>query len=86
MPNGMIMQWGTFTSTGNSSIGSPQIVTLPIPFPNQLLHATVSVDGANSTNIQIASIDFNTANKTTLSQLGVYSNYTGICKFFVIGY
>ena len=85
-PSGIIAQWGTFTSDGSQSLGSPQVVTLPIKFPNNIFYANASHDGGNSVGVEASWMDWTTANTTTLSTLGIYTNYVGICKFFAIGY
>lgn len=84
-PSGIIAQWGTFTSDGSINLGSPQVVTLPIKFPNSIFYANVSHDGGNSGAVEGSWIDWTTTNKTTLSTLGIYTNYVGICKFIAIG-
>lgn len=85
-PGGFIVQWGSFTSNSSNTQGSPQIVQLPISFPNNILFAIPAADGGYSGSVEIASMDWSTANKTTKTQLGIYSNYTGICKYVAIGY
>ena len=84
-PSGIIAQWGTFTSDGSQALGSPQVVALPIKFPNNIFYANVAHDGGNSVAAEASWMDWTTTNKTTLSTLGVYTTYVGICKFFAIG-
>ena len=86
LPGGLIVQWGTFTTTGNNDAGNPQLVALPVTFPSAIVFAETSVDGADSIAVETSSLDWTTALKTTTSQLGVYSNYTGVCNFIAIGY
>lgn len=84
LPSGIIMQWGTFTTLG--AVSNAQVITLPIPFPTALCYANASVDGANTGGTEIAHLDFSTPGKTTLSQIAIFNNYGGICKWFAIGY
>lgn len=87
LPNGIIMQWGTFAANGSLTGGLPQIVTLPIAFPNSLTFAAVSEDGlGGGAGTELAQMDWTTAGKTTNSQLGIYTNYSGVCRFIAIGY
>lgn len=86
LANGFTLQWGTFLTDGSNWIPSPQIVALPTTFTTAIVYANVSVDGANSGGTEVAHIDWTTSGKTTTSQLGVYNNYIGTCKFFAIGY
>ena len=85
IPNGILMQWGTFTCEGKVGITDPQVVSFPIKFPNQVFHISVSEDGGDSAGAEFSQLDFSTANKTTLSTFGVYTNYLGKAKFFAIG-
>jgi hypothetical protein len=84
--NGLTIQWGTFTANGSNNIPNPQIVTFPTPFTTAIVYAGTSVDGANTHSQEVASVDWTTAGKTTTSQLGIYVNYVGVCKFWAIGY
>jgi len=86
LDNGFTIQWGTFTSNGSSTFGSPQIVPLAVTFTTAIVYANASEDGGNSAAVEYAILDWATAGKTTTSQLGVYTNYTGICKFIAVGY
>lgn len=87
LPSGVIIQWGTFTSNGgNNNIPNPQIVTLPIAFPNAFVFADTSVDGANSSGDERSHVDWTTPGKTSLSQVGIYTNYAGVVKYIAIGY
>lgn len=86
LANGLTLQWGTFLTNGSNNIPSPQIVALPTTFTTAIVYANVSVDGANSAGVEVAHIDWTTSGKTTTSQLGVYNNYIGTCKFFAVGY
>ena len=84
LPSGVIIQWGTYTANGASTVS--QIVTLPIAFPNAITFADTSVDGANTANVEIAHVDWSTPGKTTPSQIAIASNYVGVCKYIAIGY
>lgn len=86
LANGLTLQWGTFLTNGSTTIASPQIIALPTTFTTAIVYANCSPDGANSGGTELAQIDWTTSGKTTTSQLGVYSNYIGTCKFFAIGY
>jgi hypothetical protein len=85
LPSGVIMQWGTFTSDASITLGSPQVITLPIKFPTSIFHASSIPDGAATVSPEGNWLDWSTAGKTTLSSLGIYSSEVGICKFFAIG-
>jgi hypothetical protein len=85
LPGGVILQWGTFTAAGLGSWTNPQIVNLPMTFPNAIWYVGVSEDGGATVGVEFAYMDFTTAGKTTLSQIGVYTNYAGPVKFFAIG-
>jgi len=84
LPSGIIIQWGTFTANASTSLS--QIVTLPIAFPNAMVFADSSIDGANSGGTELGHIDWTTAGRTTLSQFGIFTNYVGVCKYIAIGY
>jgi hypothetical protein len=87
LSNGLTLQWGTFFTTGtNNNIPNPQIVTLPVEFASTIVYANTSVDGANSSGGEVAHVDWTTSGKTTKSQLGIYANYAGQCKWFAIGF
>ena len=86
LPSGIIIQWGTFTANGSNTIPSPQLITLPIAFPNAITFVDTSVDGANTSGMEVAHVDWTTAGKTSLSQVGIYVNYVGVCKYIAIGY
>jgi phage-related tail fiber protein len=84
LPSGIIIQWGTFAANGAVSVS--QIITLPIAFPNAHCFTDTSVDGANSGGTEVAHVDWTTAGRTTLSQVGIFTNYIGVCKYIAIGY
>lgn len=86
LPNGIIMQWGTFAANGQTVRPNPQIVTLPIAFPTAILFVDSSVDGFNTDAIEVGHIDWSQSGKTTLSQFGIYINYVGTCRFIALGY
>lgn len=77
-----IIKWGTFTTNNSISVGYPQYVPIT-ELTNSVSFAVLSEDGANSTGTENASMDWQ---RTTKDQLAVYSNYVGICKYFLIGY
>lgn len=53
-PSGLIIQWGLASITAQTSAGLPQIVTLPIAFPNSCLTAIGgSMDGWTTTGAYI---------------------------------
>lgn len=84
LPNGIILQWGTFTADGGTSV--TQLISLPIAFPNAIVYANASVDGANSGGVEVSHLDWSTAGRTTTSRLAIFSNYIGTCRFIAIGY
>ena len=86
LPSGIILQWGTFLANGQTIRPNPQIVTLPIAFPNAIVYANSSVDGFNTDAVEVGHLDWSQAGRTTLSQLGIYINYVGTCRFIAIGY
>jgi phage-related tail fiber protein len=86
LPSGIIIQWGTFTSNGSISFGTPQLITLPIAFPNAIVFAIASEDGGSTGGTETSTMDWTTPGKTSLSQVGIYTNYIGVCKYIAIGY
>jgi len=84
LPSGVIIQWGTFAANGSSSVS--QIIALPIAFPTALAFADTSVDGANSAGTELAQLDWTTSGRTTNSQIAIFNNYVGTCRFIAIGY
>jgi len=84
LPSGVIIQWGTFTADGGTSV--TQLITLPIAFPNALVFADTSVDGANSGGVEVSHLDWSTPGRTTNARLAIFSNYIGVCKYIAIGY
>jgi hypothetical protein len=86
LPSGLIMQWGSFNGTNNSTVGTPQIVIFPTPFTSRVFSITLTEDGAYSGSSETAVMDWTTPSKTTLTQMGVYTNYYGVVKWFAIGY
>ena len=84
MPNGLIIQWGVFTPNQTTGIGRPQYINFPIEFPNNLLFAIPSTNGAATSGSEMAWVDTSLSTKT---QLGIYSNYNNsVCWYFAIGY
>ena len=86
LANGFTIQWGTFLANGSNTVGSPQIIALPVTFTTAIVYAGTSVDGANSSGDERGHLDWSIVGKTTTSQLGIYTNYIGTCKFWAIGY
>lgn len=84
LPSGVIIQWGTFAANSSSSLS--QIIALPIAFPTALVFADTSVDGANSSGTELAQLDWTTSGRTTNSQIAIFNNYVGTCRFIAIGY
>ncbi|WOZ57497.1 tail fiber protein [Pseudomonas phage vB_PseuGesM_254] len=92
LPSGLILQWGSITTTAqNGSPGpnpsipyNPQIIPFPIPFPNSVLFAIGSEDGAATTGMEMVAVDWR--NNTNRTQLGLFSNYVGNCRWFAVGY
>lgn len=84
LPSGLIIQWGRFTPTMATTIGSPQYVSYPIAFPNKLLFAVPSTNGGATSGTEMAHIDTSLSTKT---QLGIYANYNNSdCWYFAVGY
>ena len=84
LPSGLIIQWGRFTPTMATTVGSPQYVSYPIAFPNKLLFAVPSTNGGATSGTEIAHIDTSLSTKT---QLGIYANYNNSdCWYFAVGY
>ena len=84
LPSGLIIQWGRFTPTMATTVGSPQYVSYPIAFPNKLLFAVPSTNGGATSGTEVAHIDTSLSTKT---QLGIYTNYNNSdCWYFAVGY
>ena len=84
LPSGLIIQWGRFTPTMATTVGSPQYVSYPIAFPNKLLFAVPSANGGATSGTELAHIDTSLSTKT---QLGIYTNYNNSdCWYFAVGY
>lgn len=84
LPSGLIIQWGVFTPNQTTAIGSPQYINFPIAFPNNLLFAIPSTNGAATGGSEMAWVD---TSLSTTSKLGIYSNYNNsVCWYFAIGY
>ncbi len=84
LPSGLIIQWGRFTPTMATTVGSPQYVSYPIAFPNKLLFAVPSTNGGATSGNELAHIDTSLSTKT---QLGIYTNYNNsVCWYFAVGY
>ena len=84
LPSGLIIQWGRFTPTMATTVGSPQYVSYPIAFPNKLLFAVPSTNGGATSGTEVAHIDTSLSTKT---RLGIYTNYNNSdCWYFAVGY
>lgn len=83
LPSGHILKWGSFNTTMQQTIGSPQYVALPSSFPNGLLFSSLSENGGATSGVESAQLDLTL---TTRQNLAVYSNYVGLCWYFAIGY
>ena len=79
LPNGVIMQWGTFNYIGGNV---SQTVNLPIVFKQAIYFASVSPDGG-AVPVEFAIMDWT---NTNLSSISVYGNASVECRFFAIGY
>lgn len=83
LANGLILQWGTYVMSRSSS-SSSSYFTLPITFPNKLLHASLVYDEGNVIGeSEKVGLDFRKTNK---SSIYYFSNYAGKMMFFAIGY
>lgn len=84
LPNGLIIQWGSFVPNGSQAMGYPQQVTLPIAFPSATVFAIGSEDGGAVSGTEMAQIDLT---KTTKTQLAFYTNYINSkVLYFAMGY
>jgi len=84
LPNGLIIQWGSFVPNGTQTLGYPQQVTLPIAFPSATVFAIGSEDGGATNGAETAQIDLT---KTTKTQLAFYTNYINSkVLYFAMGY
>lgn len=85
LPNGLIMQWGTHPCV--AAPASLTYINFPIPFTNALAYGHVSEDGYGAGgNVEIIQVDYSTIGATNNNRLGIYSNYSGTCRWFAIGY
>lgn len=73
--------WGTFKTQSNETVSTPQFVNIS-GLKNEVFFASLSEDGAHSERIEYAQLDWG---RTTKDRLAVFSNYSGICKYLVIG-
>lgn len=76
LPSGLIIQWGTFPSTG---IGATSVVTLPIAFPTSNLMAVASPSTANA----FATVQGKTASSVTI---GINGSAASGGYWIAIGY
>jgi hypothetical protein len=80
LPGGLILQWGRF----NAPAALSGTVTLPVTFPNAVLHAAATDVNSGGTPYSVA-WDLST---TTTSTIGFVLQNTsvGLCGFIAIGY
>ena len=82
VPRNLVLKWGTFTTNGSSTVGSPQLVPVT-GVPNEIFYVGVSEDGGNSGAVETAQMDWG---RTTKTNLAVYTNYIGVCKYLLVGW
>lgn len=80
-PADLKILWGTFQTQSNETIMTPQFVNIS-GLKSELYFASLSEDGGHSSRLEYASFDWS---RTTKDRLAVYSNYSGTCKYLVIG-
>lgn len=81
-PRVLIFKWGTFNTNGSNVIPNPQLVPIE-GVPNAVFYVGLSEDGGASGGLETAQMDWV---RTTKTNLAVYSNYTGTCKYFLVGW
>lgn len=81
-PRVLVLKWGTFTTNGSNTVGSPQLVPVT-GVPNAVFYVGLSENGGHSTGVESAQMDWTLTTKTNLA---VYSNYAGICKYLLVGW
>lgn len=81
-PRNLVFKWGVFDTTGNNVVGSPQY--LPVAgVPNAIFYVGLSEDGGATSGVETAQMDWF---RTTKTNLAIYSNYVGVCKYFLVGW
>ena len=82
VPKNVQIKWGTFTTTGANSAPNPQLVPVT-GVANAIFYVGLSEDGVNSGEVETVQMDWV---RTTNTNLAIYSNYVGICKYFLVGW
>ena len=81
-PQVLILKWGAFTTTNNNVLGDPQYVPV-VGTPNAIFYVGLSEDGGATSGVESAQMDWG---RTTKTNIAVYSNYVGTCKYFLVGW
>jgi hypothetical protein len=81
-PRVLILKWGTFTTTNNNVVGTPQYVPVT-GIPNAIFYVGLSEDGGATSGFESAQMDWA---RTTKTNIAMYSNYNGTCKYFLVGW
>ena len=76
LPNGLILQWGVAKYTGGL-----QYFNFPSPFPNSVLHLSISTGRQLSDNLEV--MNYTTYNNSGFS---AYASVTTDYPYFAIGY
>jgi hypothetical protein len=71
LPSGDIEQWGTVTLTA----GQTSTITLPITFPNAILHVMAGINGTNSAG---AGVDVAYASPVSTSQISISHDFYSV--------
>lgn len=82
VPQNLVVKWGSFTTTGNNSSPNPQYIPIS-GVPNAVFYVGLSESGETSSAVETAQMDWTLTTKTNLA---VYSNYIGVCKYFLVGW
>ncbi len=83
LPNGLILKWGTGTTTHSPYQGTPQIITYSPAFDNACIYANAVGDCGYSSGSEIVSVDIGDTSKT---QLAINANGVFPFWWFAIGY
>jgi len=89
LPGGLILQWGISTAFSQNATEDSYIITMPVTFPNAMLHAMAS--NAGSVNFDaVPSISAMSASQLTIAKnsMGGSPSFTGTlqARWFAIGY